>query len=45
MIIMDGSRVAKERNIEISKKVTEALKKYPRKPNLAFVLIGNDPAS
>ncbi|MFA5560160.1 MAG: bifunctional 5,10-methylenetetrahydrofolate dehydrogenase/5,10-methenyltetrahydrofolate cyclohydrolase [Acholeplasmataceae bacterium] len=45
MILMNGSKIAKERNIGVSKLVEEALKKYSRRPNLAFILIGNNPAS
>lgn len=45
MTLLDGFRVAQERNLELHKKIEEHLQKGQRRPNLSIILIGDNPAS
>lgn len=45
MILLDGYKVANERNLELNKKIDEHKKHGDRIPELAIILIGNNPAS
>lgn len=45
MILLDGYKVANERNLELKKKIDEHIKHNQRVPELAIILIGNNPAS
>ncbi|TNF08992.1 MAG: bifunctional 5,10-methylenetetrahydrofolate dehydrogenase/5,10-methenyltetrahydrofolate cyclohydrolase [Bacillota bacterium] len=45
MILLDGYKVANERNLELKKKIDEHKKIGDRIPELAIILIGNNPAS
>ena len=44
-IILDGKSLANTLNEELKVKIAEATKKYGRKPGLATILVGEDPAS
>jgi methylenetetrahydrofolate dehydrogenase (NADP+)/methenyltetrahydrofolate cyclohydrolase len=45
MILLDGYKVANERNLELKKKIDEHKKHGDRIPELTIILIGNNPAS
>ena len=45
MILLDGLKVATERNLELRKKIDECVTRYHRAPHLAIILVGNNPAS
>lgn len=45
MILLDGFKVATERNLKLKKDVEKAYQLYGVKPGLAFILIGDNPAS
>lgn len=45
MILLDGFRVANERNLALKVKIDELVKQGKRKPSLSIILIGNNPAS
>ncbi len=45
MILLDGKKVANERNLELKQKIEKDITKYNRAPSLAIILIGENPAS
>ena len=45
MILLDGFKVASERNLALKVKIDEIVKKTNRKPSLSIILVGNNPAS
>lgn len=45
MILLDGKALSKKRNLELKIKIEQAVSKYKRRPKLAIILVGNDPAS
>lgn len=45
MILLDGKKVSRERNLDLKIKIEDAIIKYQRKPKLAIILVGNNPAS
>jgi len=45
VILLDGQKVAKERNLVLKAKIEEHIKNNQRVPELAIILIGNNPAS
>jgi len=45
MILLDGFKVASERNLELKKKTEEDTALYHRPPHLAIILIGNNAGS
>jgi methylenetetrahydrofolate dehydrogenase (NADP+)/methenyltetrahydrofolate cyclohydrolase len=45
MILLDGYRVAHERNLALKTMIEQAVEQHSRAPGLAIVLVGNDPAS
>ena len=45
MILLDGFKVASERNLALKEKIDEVYKKTNRKPSLSIILVGNNPAS
>jgi len=45
MILLDGFKVASEKNLELKEKISEAVLTFKRPPKLAIILIGDNPAS
>ncbi|AUD62234.1 bifunctional methylenetetrahydrofolate dehydrogenase/methenyltetrahydrofolate cyclohydrolase [Tenericutes bacterium MO-XQ] len=45
MILLDGKKVSKERNLKLKEDIQKAVEKYKRPPKLAIILVGNNPAS
>jgi methylenetetrahydrofolate dehydrogenase (NADP+) / methenyltetrahydrofolate cyclohydrolase len=45
MILLDGKKVANERNVALKEKINELIIKNKRAPKLAIILVGNNPAS
>lgn len=45
MILLDGFKVANERNLALKVKIDELVKQNKRKPSLSIILVGNNPAS
>jgi methylenetetrahydrofolate dehydrogenase (NADP+) / methenyltetrahydrofolate cyclohydrolase len=45
MILLDGKKVANERNLALKEKINELIIKNKRAPKLAIILVGNNPAS
>jgi methylenetetrahydrofolate dehydrogenase (NADP+) / methenyltetrahydrofolate cyclohydrolase len=45
MILLDGLKVATERNLSLKVSIDEIVKKTNRKPSLSIILVGNNPAS
>ena len=45
MILLDGFKVANERNLSLKVKIDEFVKQNKRKPSLSIILVGNNPAS
>jgi methylenetetrahydrofolate dehydrogenase (NADP+) / methenyltetrahydrofolate cyclohydrolase len=45
MILLDGFKVANERNLTLKEKINELVQQSKRKPSLSIILVGNNPAS
>jgi len=45
VILLDGLKVANERNLALKVKIDEMVKQNKRKPSLSIILVGNNPAS
>lgn len=45
MILLDGKKVSKERNLKLKEDIQKAVETYKRPPKLAIILVGNNPAS
>lgn len=45
MILLDGLKIANERNLALKKHIEEAFSTYHRNPKLSIILIGEHPAS
>jgi methylenetetrahydrofolate dehydrogenase (NADP+)/methenyltetrahydrofolate cyclohydrolase len=45
LILLDGKKVSKERNLKLKEDIQEAVETYKRPPKLAIILVGNNPAS
>lgn len=45
MILLDGRKVSRERNLKLRLEIDEAFVKHQRRPKLAIILVGNHPAS
>lgn len=45
MILLDGLKIANERNLALKNQIEETYQKYRRKPKLSIILIGEHPAS
>lgn len=45
MILLDGKKISKERNLKLKLEIDEAVTKFQRRPKLAIILVGNHPAS
>lgn len=45
MILLDGLKVAEERNLELRDKINQHLMKGERRPHLSIILVGDNPAS
>ncbi len=45
MILLDGAKVANDRNLELKAKIEKDVEKYHRAPSLSIILVGENPAS
>lgn len=45
MILLDGAKVANDRNLELKAKIEADVEKFHRAPGLAIILVGENPAS
>lgn len=45
MILLDGKKVSKERNLKLKEDIQKAVETYKRPPKLAIILVGNNAAS
>lgn len=45
MILLDGKKISKERNLKLKEDIQKAIDTYKRPPKLAIILVGNNPAS
>ncbi|TVP86208.1 MAG: bifunctional 5,10-methylenetetrahydrofolate dehydrogenase/5,10-methenyltetrahydrofolate cyclohydrolase [Acholeplasmataceae bacterium] len=45
MILLDGRKVASERNLQLKDKIAQAVAVHGREPGLAIIMIGDNPAS
>lgn len=45
MILLDGQKVARDRNLALKVKIDQHIQNHQRVPKLAIILIGNNPAS
>ncbi|AUD64303.1 bifunctional methylenetetrahydrofolate dehydrogenase/methenyltetrahydrofolate cyclohydrolase [Tenericutes bacterium MZ-XQ] len=45
MILLDGKKISKERNLKLKEDIEKAIDTYKRPPKLAIILVGNNPAS
>jgi len=45
LILLDGKKVSKERNLKLREDIQKAIDTYHRPPKLAIILVGNNPAS
>jgi methylenetetrahydrofolate dehydrogenase (NADP+)/methenyltetrahydrofolate cyclohydrolase len=45
LILLDGKKVSKERNLKLKEDIQKAVETYKRPPKLAIILVGNNPAS
>lgn len=45
MILLDGKKISKERNLKLKEDIQKAIDIYKRPPKLAIILVGNNPAS
>ena len=45
MILLDGKKISKERNLKLKEDIQKAIDKYHRAPKLAIILVGDNPAS
>jgi methylenetetrahydrofolate dehydrogenase (NADP+)/methenyltetrahydrofolate cyclohydrolase len=45
MILLDGQKVANQKNLELKEKIDESVLTFKRRPKLSIILVGNNPAS
>jgi methylenetetrahydrofolate dehydrogenase (NADP+)/methenyltetrahydrofolate cyclohydrolase len=45
LILLDGKKISKERNLKLKEDIEKAIDTYKRPPKLAIILVGNNPAS
>jgi methylenetetrahydrofolate dehydrogenase (NADP+)/methenyltetrahydrofolate cyclohydrolase len=45
MILLDGQKIANQKNLELKEKIDEAVLAFKRRPKLSIILVGNNPAS